>query len=137
MHIHFTVSLDSIQSQTEKLLLGRLRSGRIAVQGQSRQKFVRLHPNQLKIWLWWCAPVILATLSHFHQPFVGCFFPLFFPPSLWYWDLNSGPHAARQALLLLEPLYQPMLGIFKIGSLKLFASADLNHNLLDLCLPSS
>jgi hypothetical protein len=44
-------------------------------------------------------------------------------PFLWYWGLNSGFHTARQALYHLNHSTSPVfvLGIFKIGSLKLFA----------------
>jgi hypothetical protein len=41
--------------------------------------------------------------------------------------------------LHLEQLHQPffVMGFFEIGSFELFLWTGLNHDLLDLCLPSS
>jgi hypothetical protein len=54
---------------------------------------------------------------------------------------TQGLAYARQALLLLESLYQPfcvcVMVFFEIGSHKLFAWGRLNHDLPDLCFLSS
>jgi hypothetical protein len=42
---------------------------------------------------------------------------------LQYWDLNSGPRSCQAGILPLEPLHQLffILGVFEIGSCKIFA----------------
>jgi hypothetical protein len=54
---------NSAQWYTPVIQLQEAEIRRIAVSGQSRQKFARLHFNRKKSWVWWCTSVIPDTLS--------------------------------------------------------------------------